>query len=67
MVDAKPNLVEGDTSKNEYSAGYYQANGSPVKDATVSTREMFVRPRVPFQVSTELWSESFTCFFFLKL
>ena len=54
-VDVSPNLVQGDTSHRQYTAGFYRAGGDPVGNNLVKTRQIYVRPNTPFGVSTQQW------------
>jgi len=54
-VHGIPDLVEGDIGLKHFSAGYYQAEGQQVSTSGRKDREMTVRPKKPFAVSTESW------------
>ena len=56
-VRGQPDLIEGDTALKTFSAGYYQANGIAVSKSDVTSRQMSVRPRTPFSVSSKTWSK----------
>ena len=56
-VEGKPDLIEGDIGLKMFSAGYYQANGLEVSRSDFTSRDMTVRPKKPFSVSTKSWSK----------
>ena len=56
-ITTKPNLIEGDSLMKSFIAGYYQANGQPIDSANIRNRNVFVRPKTPFGVSSKTWSE----------
>ncbi len=59
-VTRSPDLVEGDSTRNAFSVGYYNARGMQLSDTPVSAETISVRPKVPFGVSTKSWSK-YTC------
>ena len=54
-VGVSPDLLQGDTSRRRYTAGFYRAAGDAVDDNLVQTSQLFVRPKRPFDVSTQQW------------
>ena len=56
-VKGEVDFIEGDSSMRSFSSGYYSDQGMRVTEMEVTTRTLSVRPRKPFGVSTEFWSE----------
>jgi len=59
-ITTKPDVIEGNSVMKSFIAGYYQANGQQVDSSTISNRNIFVRPKTAFGVSSKTWSKSFS-------
>jgi len=56
-ITTKPDLIEGDSLMKSFIAGYYQANGRKLDSSTIRDRNVFVRPKTPFGISSKTWSK----------
>jgi len=59
-ITTKPNLIEGDSLMKSFIAGYYQADGQQIDSSNIRNRNIFVRPKTPFGISSKTWSKLFT-------
>jgi len=56
-ITTKPNLIEGNSRMKSFIAGYYQADGQQLDTSVIRNRNVFVRPRTPFGISSKTWSK----------